>query len=188
MLKKLAFLLLLPAPLPCAAAGPQVYTVKDCLAVTVPEGWVREGEPYGLADREKGVYGADFLAPGGGEFPTRFSVNYYAPGNLLQPTYEKYIRQHATPPLGANLDGKVYGKVKDGRAGNYYAKVFERKTFEYFPPRSLKAKKVFLYEKFYVVPIKKGFYVLRFTAPMDAAKAASKKFDAAAASFRPLMR
>ncbi|OGR79138.1 MAG: hypothetical protein A2X32_11500 [Elusimicrobia bacterium GWC2_64_44] len=188
MLKKLSLLLLLAAPWPCAAAGPQVYAVRDCFTVNVPAGWRREGEPYGLTDQEKKVYGADFIAPRGGEFPVRISVSYYAPGNLQHPTHEKYIRQHSTPPLGANLDGKVYGKVADGRAGNYYAKVFERKTFEYFPPRTLKAKKVFIYEKFYVVPVKKGFFVLRYSAPADVARANRTAYEAAVASFRPLLR
>lgn len=181
-------LLLLSCACPCAAAQSQLYTVNNAFTVSLPAGWAREAEPYGLSDREKGVYGADFLSPGGAEFPARISVDYYAPGNLENGTYEKYIRRHSKPPLGAGLDGKVYGPVKNGRAGNYYAKVFDRKTFQFVPPRSLKAKKVFFYEKFYVVTVRQGFYVLRLTAPLTTAKAAAKTFDAFAASFIPLAR
>lgn len=187
MLKTLSVILLLSAAAPCAA-GSNLLTVRNCFTVVMPEGWAMEKDTYGLTNGEKQVYGADFLEPGRKEFPARVSVNYYAPGNLENGTYEKYIRRHSKPPLGANLDGKVYGKVKPGRAGNYYAQVFDRKTFELVPPRSLKARKVFLYEKFYVVPVSRGYYVLRLTAPMDSAKAALKKFEAAAASFMPAIR
>ncbi len=188
MLKLISLLLLLPPAAPCAAAQSQLYTVKNGFTVSVPAGWVREAEPFGLTDLEKGVFGAGFLSPGGGQFPSRISVDYYAPGNLENGTYEKYIRRHSRPPLGASLDGKVYGGVKNGRAGNYYARVFDRKTFQFFPPRSLNAKKVFFYEKFYVVPASRGFYVLRLTAPMTTARAAAKMFDAVAASFIPMIR
>ncbi len=189
MFKLISLLLLLLSPAaPCAASQTQLYTVKNGFTVSLPAGWIRETEVYGLTGGEKGVYGADFLSPGGGEYPSRISVGYYAPGNLENGTFEKYIRRHSKPPLGANLDGKVYGRVKNGRAGNYYARVFDRKIFEFFPPRSLKAKKVFFYEKFYVIPVRKGFYVLRLTAPMTTARAAAKLFDAVAASFIPMIR
>lgn len=171
-----------------ASAGGQSYTLKNCFSLTVPGGWSREAEPYGLSDSEKKVYGTDFLAPDPGQIPVRISVKYYAPGNLVQPTYEKYIKTHASSALGANLDKKVYGKVTSGKAGNYYAKVFERKVFEYFPKRSLKAKKIYIYEKFYVVPVKHGFYVLRYTSPMNLARANLKTFESSAATFRPLIR
>jgi hypothetical protein len=95
---------------------------------------------------------------------------------------------HNKPVLPGGNQGRAYGKVADGLAGNYYAKVFERKVFEYVPKRSINAKKVFVYEKFVVVPAKKGYYVLRYYAPMDLAKANIKFFDAVLASFKPLAR
>ncbi|MDA8131314.1 MAG: hypothetical protein M0011_07395, partial [Elusimicrobia bacterium] len=106
----------------------------------------------------------------------------------LQPTADKFIKLHSAPAIGVNLDGKVYGKVKEGKAGSYYARVFERKTYEYKPENALHPKKIHVYEKFYVVPVKNGFYVLSYYAPMDLAKANLKAFETAVSSFKPLTR
>lgn len=185
MLKILALLLAQAAAF--AGAGTP-YLEKGCFTVVFPEGWAQQEQAFGLGEAERRVYGADFAAPGAGLIPVRISVKYYAPGNLLHKTHEQYIRRHAKPPLGANLDGKIYGKVSDGKAGDYYAKVFERKTFDYFPKRAVNTKKYPVYEKFHVVPVKQGYYVLRYTAPLEKAKEAARHYEAAVASFKPLIR
>jgi hypothetical protein len=183
----LAFALLL-TPAPAAAASGQAYTEPGCFSLTVPAGWSRKEEGLGLPDDKKKVYGAEFFGPAADGLAALIGAHYYAPGNLVHATPEKFIKLHAAPAIGVNLDGKVYGKVKDGRAGNYYARVFERKTYEYQPKDALHPRKIHIYEKFYVVPVKNGFYVLRYYAPMDLAKANLKQFEAAAASFKPLAR
>lgn len=175
---------------PALAEAPvdQTYTEGKYFTVNVPSGWVKKDEALGLTDAEKKVYGAEFFGPQAGKFAVRIGVQYYAPGNLVQPTSEKFIKLHSKPALGVNLNGKVYGKVAKGKAGNYYAKVFERKTFEYDPPTALHPNKIHIYEKFYVVPVKRGFFVLRYYAPMDLAKANLKQYEALVASFKPLTR
>ncbi len=175
---------------PSAAAAPEArtYTEAGYFTVAVPAGWVKKDEGIGLSDAEKKVYGAEFFGPAAGKFAVRAGVQYYAPGNLVQPTAEKFIKLHSRPALGVNVDGKVYGKVKEGKAGSYYAKVFERRTYEYDPPEALHPKKIHIYEKFYVVPVKNGFFVLRYYAPMDLAKANLKKFEEFVSSFKPLKR
>lgn len=183
-----AAMLLAAAPAVAAEKQGQEYTYKDRFTVVFPAGWDRNPEVLGLTDEEKKVYGAEFLGPASGPVRTSISVLHYAPGNLLHKTHEKYIKLHSSPPLGDNLDGKVYGKVSAGKAGNYYARVFERKTFEYFPKRSLDARKYFIYEKFTVVPVKNGFFVLRYSAPAELARKNLAQYEALVASFKPLMR
>lgn len=184
-----AFLFCLP-PAFAAGASPagQQYSEGKYFTFTVPPGWVKKDEGIGLSDGSKKVYGSDFFGPYRGNFGVRMGVHYYAPGNALHPTYEKFIKLHSAPAIGVNMDKKVYGKVKSGKAGHYYAKVFERKTYEYDPPTALHPKKIHIYEKFYVVPVKNGFYVLRYYAPMDLARANLKSFEAAVKTFRPLVR
>ena len=118
----------------------------------------------------------------------RVSVQYYAPGNLLQKTSDKFIAMHNKPVLPGGLQGRAYGKVTGGKAGNYFARVFERKVFEYVPKRAVHAKKIYVYEKFAVVDAKRGYYVLRYYAPMDIAKANVSAYEALLASFKPLLR
>lgn len=181
-------LCLAPAPAAAANAGGQAYTEPGYFSVTLPAGWTKKEAGLGLADGEKKVYGAEFFGPESGGIAALIGVRYYAPGNLLHATPEKFIKLHAAPAIGVNLDGKVYGKVENGKAGNYYAKVFERKTFEYMPKDALHPNKIHIYEKFHVVPVKNGFFVLRYYAPMDLAKASLKQYEAAVASFKPLTR
>jgi len=183
-----AALCLAAAPSVGAAPAAQAYTEGEYFTVTVPEGWTKKEPGLGLSDAEKKVFGAEFFGPAADGIAALVGVHYYAPGNLLHATPEKFIKLHAAPAIGVNLDGKVYGPVKNGKAGNYYAKVFERKTYEYQPKDALHPKKIHIYEKFHVVPVKNGFYVLRFYAPMDLAKANLKQYEAMAASFKPLKR
>lgn len=170
------------------AKGPQPYTEAGYFSVAFPQGWVKKDEGMGLSPDEKKVYGTEYFGPAADGLAVRIGVYYYAPGNLVQPTPEKFIKLHSKPAIGVNLDGKVYGPVKPGRVGNFYAKVFERKVFEYKPAEALHPKKLHIYEKFAVVPVKNGFFVLNYYAPMDLAKANLKYFDEVVASFKPLTR
>ncbi len=180
----------------CLTAGPaqgeaprgQAYAEGKYFSVVFPPGWVKKEEGVGLSDEEKKVYGAEFFGPAAGGLAVRIGVHYYAPDNLVHKSPEKFIKLHSQPALGINLDGKVYGKVKPGKAGNYYARIFERKVFEYLPANALHPKKIPVYESFAVVPVKNGFFVLRYYAPMDLAKASLKEYEAVLASFKPLVR
>lgn len=185
----IAALLCLPPAL-SSAASPKAkkYSEGKYFTITIPAGWVKKEEGAGLSDGSKRVYGSEFFGPYIGKYGVMMSVHYYAPDNLVQPTYEKFIKLHSAPALGINMDGKRYGKVKSGKAGHYYAKVFDRRTYEYEPKNALHPKKIHIYEKFYVVPVKRGFYVLRYYAPMDLAKASLKSFEKSVASFKPLVR
>lgn len=187
--------LLLAAAL-CLAAGPalgetpagQAYTEGGYFTAVIPAGWVKKEPALGLSENEKKVYGAEFFGPASDGLAVRIGLHYYAPDNAVHKTPEKFIKLHSRSAIGVNLDGKVYGPVKPGKAGNYYAKVFERKVYEYLPAEALHPKKIHIYEKFAVVPVKNGFYVLRYYAPMDLAKANLKSFETVLSSFKPLVR
>jgi len=184
--------LLLPA---CAAlqAGANdtamLYTEKGYFTVMAPAGWTNTESTFGLSQEDKKVFGAEFLGPQDADGITaRISVRYYAPGNLLHKTAEKFISTHAKPALGAAAGGRQYGPVKTGLAGKYYAKFFERKTFEFIPPETISPKKIPVYEKFHVVPMKRGFYVLSYHSSLAAAKTGLPNYEAILASFKPLLR
>ena len=188
-MKRLLFIVALCLPA-AAWAGPEgrVYTQDKYFTVTLPFGWVKKEKPLGLTDEERKVYGDEFFGPVSGDLAARVGAFYYAPGNQVHATPERFLALNARPPLGVNVDGKVYGPVKKGRAGSCYAQVFERRNFEYEPKNALHPKKIHIYEKFYVVPVKNGFFVLSYYAPMDLARANLKHFEAFVASFKPLTR
>lgn len=184
--------LLAPAAALAADAGKETgmtYTEKGYFEVRFPAGWQQAETPLGLSDAEKKVLGAEFSGESDADgLAPKISVRYYAPGNLLHKTAEKFIRTHSRPALGAALDGQQYGPVKKGLAGKQYAQVFDRRVFDFTPQESLHPKKIAVYEKFHVVPVKDGFFVLRYSAPAAAAKAHMKAYEDAVASFRPLNR
>lgn len=189
MLKLLMTVLLFSAGGAAAGAAPgQAYTQKGCFYAVFPAGWTKGDEVLGLSDSEKKIYGMEFTGPASGGLSARISVQYYAPDNPLQRTPQKFIMMHNKPVLPGGLQGRAYGKVTAGRVGNYYARIFERKVFEYVPARSVNAKKVYVYEKFAVLPVKRGYYVLRYYAPMDIAKANLGSYEAVLASFKALLR
>ena len=172
----------------CAGEDPGLYTQDGCFTIYRPSGWTMSAAASALSDKEKKVFGAEFTGPASADGQAKISVMYYAPGNLLHKTPERFISLHSRPPFGVNADKKVYGPVKDGLAGGYRAKLFERKVFEYLPAGSMDAKKTAFYDYFAVVPAKQGFYVLRYTAPADIAKVNFKTYEAVLASFRPLVK
>jgi hypothetical protein len=170
-----------------AAKAAKPYTEKGYFTVDVPDGWEKEERAFGLSQEEKKVFGADFVGAGNQDgIAPRISVHYYAPGNIVHRTAEKYIQKHAQPVLGVAEDGERYGPVEDGRAGTYPAKVFERTTFLLIPPESIEQKKIPLIEKFAVVPAKEGFYVLSVSSPEENAKTSLKAYASVLASFKML--
>ena len=86
---------------------------------------------------------------------------------------------------GVNLDAKEYGPVKDQPVAGRTAKVFERKVYEYLQPESIRPEKIPLYERFVVIPVKQGFYVLRYTAAQVIAEKYRSVFEKVVSSFKP---
>jgi len=184
-MKEIAIFALLASPLLSA----QTYTEGTYFTADKPTGWEKRETPFGLSAEEKKVFGVEVFGPDSADgLAARISIHYYAPGNLVHKTFERFIKLHSGPALGASLDGERYGPVKDGLLAGRKAKLFERVVFEYIPPRSIKPKKVAIYERFAVVPAKAGFYVLRYHAPEDIAKANLKAFENMLKLFKPLMR
>ncbi len=157
--------------------------------VILPSGWGKIEQSFGLSSEEKKIYGIDVLGPSSEDgIASKISAHYYAPGNLLHKTMEKFITTHAQPVLGVNLDGEEYGRVKDGRVAGRDAKVFDRKVYEYIPPHAIRPKKIGVYERFVVVPSSKGFYVLRYRAPENIAEKYQDVFENVISSFEPLIK
>lgn len=157
--------------------------------VTLPDGWKKKSSAFGRAAKKKKVYGVEAAGPAGAEgLLARISVYYYSPGNLLQKTHEEFIKRHCEPPAGAGADAGEYGKVKDEELAGRPARCFDRIVFERVPPTGAKSKKVPVYEYFTVVPARAGFFVLKYYAPKNIAKANITVYEKLLDSFVPLVK
>lgn len=198
-MKKTAIFALLFSPALLSAQGQErnakmqekslKHTEGTYFTVNLPAGWEKRDPPFGLSAKEKKVFGVEVFGPAtADDISCRISVHYYAPGNLLHKTPEKFIKIHSKPVFGVNLDGKKYGPVKAGSVAGRRARFFERFVFEYIPPESVEQKKVSVYEHFAVAPAKSGFFVLRYYAPKEIARANLRAFEEVLASFKPLIK
>lgn len=154
----------------------------------VPSDWSEYNPAFGLSQEEKKVYGLNLFGPkDGNSIAPAISIHYYAPGNLLHKTMEKYIRAHSEPVLGFASEGETYGKVNQAIIAGREAKVFERTNLRRTGGRSLDPKKVALFEEFAVIPDGKGqgFYVLRLSVPVDAKEKYKRTFQYVLRSFKP---
>lgn len=173
---------------PAASSGiRQIREVKQ-FEVGMPSEWIRYESTMGLSPEEKGVFDVVVFGPESVDgIRSEIRVAYYAPGNLICKSTEKYLRLHAEPVFGSPSPGDIYGKVKDERIAGRAAWVFERDKFVYLPPRSLAAKKIPVYESYVVISAKEGFFVLHCSAGLDKKAMVLAQFEAVLASFKPLV-
>lgn len=155
---------------------------------TIPSGWNEYDPGFGLSQEEKKVYGVTLFGPkDGGRIAPTISIHYYAPGNLLHKTMDKFIRAHSEPVLGTASEGETYGKVSRATIAGREAKTFERMNVRFTGGRSLNPQKVILFEDFIVIPDSndQGFYVLRLSVPAEAKNKYKEIFGKVAKSFLP---
>lgn len=180
--------ILLSAAVSFAGQKTVQYIEENYFKIEIPSGWEKVEQIFGLSQEKKKVYGKDFvLAAESDEIQPRISVHYYAPGNIIHKTADKFIELHSKPALGVALDDETYGPVKEKTIGRYNAKVFECNTFLFMPPRSTKQKKIPMYEKYTVIPTKTGFYVISLHSPAETSEKNIKVYESVVNSFKPLV-
>lgn len=164
--------------------GAAVHRERDYFEVALPPGWAVQEQYLGLSPDEKKVYGITLIGPSTGTvIAAKMAAHYYAPGNLLDKTPEKFIRVHSSP---AGKGGA--GGVRRGKVGGLSAKMFENISYAASGGRSLNAESVEMRESFAVVPLKRGYCVLRYSAAADKYEEGRQAFEAFISSFRPLLK
>ncbi|MCE5312678.1 MAG: hypothetical protein LLF86_05945 [Nitrospiraceae bacterium] len=178
------------------------YEYKGFFVCDIPKQWsINDGTmQFGLKPEEKKVYGIYLYGPSEADIPVRISVHFYAEGNLLHKSMERYIKAHSQPILGYVPEGSSYGPVQEITIAGRKAKKFEQKKSEFVGSRSLlpdpgakdprvyekMARKVYALEQYIVIPAEKGFYVLSLRTPEDSASLFQPVFDRVVNSFKPL--
>ena len=169
-----------PAHLPPETPDPDGFVpvaVGDYFTCDIPPDWSRfdnYGSGFGLSNEEKKTYGFHLKAPESGGIPVTIAIFYYAEGNLMYKSVDRYIRGHAP------LEGSSSGGVKPATVAGREGMVFESLRSRIDPgslgnavsddPRlhirpGLNAKTISVKERFVVLPAKQGFFALRYTAP-----------------------
>lgn len=186
-----AMFCLMTAGSACAGNTPapgdrKVHREGKYFEAVLPEGWTAVPPAgYGLSQEEKKVYGIELAGPVDG---ARISAHYFAPGNLVDKTPEKYMRVHSLPEGVKPAALPALPRAAGGKVGGRQAKIFVNISHERGAERELGGGRAETWEAFAVIPLKKGYYALRYSAP--AAKYAEQlpAFEAFLASFRPLLK
>jgi hypothetical protein len=171
------------------ATKAQRYREIDCFEIDIPAGWTKQEQYFGLSQAEKGIFGITLSAPGhGGPVQSLMSAHYYAPDNLMDKTPEKFIRIHSTEAPQNRAAFPTLPKVEGGAIVGLPIKIFGNITAQSSKPRSLNSERIEVWESFVVIPLKSGYYALRYTAAREAYEQNLAAFEAFIASFKPLKK
>ena len=163
----------------------KTLSAADFFRYQVPAGWSEVQEhPFGLSAEEKKVFTVTFHGPWRGEIPVRISAAYYAQGNLLYKSVERYLQIFSPVSSVAGPEADAQGRTKPITVSGKQAILFERERKEFLPMhrlidpnesplrddprvyerREMMARAVPVRERFVVIPGKNGFYALRYSA------------------------
>jgi len=154
----------------------------------IPADWGVYDPGFGLSAEEKKVYGVTLFGPhNGSPVSPVISIHYYAPGNLLHKTMDKFVRIHSESVFGLLSEGQSYGKVRRITIAGREAKAFERIDMRSVEERATNMPRVSIFEKFIVIPARKdeGFYVLKLSVPVEIKDKYTGIFEESVKSFLP---
>jgi hypothetical protein len=169
-------------------AGGKYVSEGKYFECAIPGGWTRQ-ETAGQSASEKKAYGFEASGPRSPDgIALSVSVYYYGLGNTLYRSAEEFLRLKSKPVAGLQVEGEKYSAVKNVTVAGRAARQFDRTSVEFVPPNLAHSKKIAVFERYAVITARQGFFVLSYYAPMDAAKANIKHYEALLASFKPLVK
>ncbi|HWA97092.1 MAG TPA: hypothetical protein VG713_01305 [Pirellulales bacterium] len=132
-------------------------------ACDIPRDWEMSRDEH----EEARIHYAGFFLVGprqGDPLPPTISARYFAPDNTLFKDADAYLSRQLQPGL-VQVQGETTSAVREATLDGQPAKTFTRNTFDFVPPESLDSKRIDVREQYWVAPHRKGFVVLKFTAP-----------------------
>ncbi|MCM2267110.1 MAG: hypothetical protein NDI60_04970 [Elusimicrobiales bacterium] len=183
MIKIIALILALtPAvPLGAAEAGMEKYACDgNVFTALIPSAWEKEEEI--IVGRQEKQYGVDLYSPG--QPPgAAISLIYFGPDHPRFKTMDAYIA--TLMKTEHKNDGEILGKLEDTLVAGRKSKILDMITYAMLPAYSPKPKKAEMFERYVIVPAKKGFYSLTLKAPKGEAKGHLAMFGKILDSFKP---
>ncbi len=175
-------------PEPKKHEAPRACELKPYFDCRVPAGWSTLRDPEFSANSEK-VFGLELIGPRApsGAY-VRIDADYYAPGNRVHKTPEKFIRVVARLDGGIGLPGEKGTAPERVEFKGKPATRFTRTTFDFIRVTKTSDKQVTIQEEYLVIPAEKGFYVLEYTAPPNLVKEYRPVFERFKESFTMLVK
>lgn len=160
------------------------YTMEhNYFYCTVPEHWHMERNAD--KDKEQGIHEIQLTAPIHSTVPITVYISYYLPGNAEVNDYRAFIRRNSRNITGRKTTPHAdYQPVKKISLNGMKGFALTRLTKRYLPRYSKSGEHIALKEKQYVLPARKGFYVLHYKAPLDMFYVFLHDFEQIATSFR----
>jgi hypothetical protein len=153
--------------------------------VEAPKGWTRTDNA--ASAEEKNTQGFLLRGPDDNQkVPLTVSLTYYGPGNGTYASPEAYIEKNKGIDSGAKPLGDHPFELKTFAVKGRKTYQFEKRMLLSWGPDAATPKKDVAYlERIVVVPMRKGFAVLRYTAPMTLSDANMNLFKKMVESFAP---
>ena len=154
----------------------------------IPANWSVFTPGFGLSEEEKKVYGVTLFGPqNGSPVSPLISMHYYAPGNLLHKTMDRFVRIHAGPVFGVASEEESFGKIQQIKIAGREAKTFERIDIRFIGKHVINQPKVQVFERFIIIPARddEGFYVLKLSVPKEIKDKYKEIFEESVKSFLP---
>ncbi len=118
--------------------------------------------------------------------PAIIGISYFAKGNTTFKSEEQFVRRNTVPdPILPRVKGEKLSPIRKITVAGREARTFDRDTFTYYPPKSMRTKEIPVKERTVVVPAQEGFYVLFYEAPTAVFDQYAPVFDRVLQSFKP---
>lgn len=169
-----------------AAESSRHYVMDhDYFSCDIPNGWDLERDKD--SDEEYRIYEIVLSRPAEGQLPATIGVSYYAEDNEDFTGYQNFLARNSQNAVGEMQNSREkYGPVREIRLGGGSGFELERDRLIYLFPDSRSDASAEIRELIYVLPAATGgFYVLHYSAPLDAFEGLLPIFRKVAASFRP---
>lgn len=136
-------------------------------------------------DEKDKIYGVQAVVSRAPDLPAiLIAVEYYSPENRYFKSADDLIERYRNADKKMSVLGPEMGEVRLSRVGSYPARRFRQTASYPFPANSKNARDVTVLKEYVLIPRKKGFFMLRYSAPKERFAEESPRFDHVLKTFK----
>lgn len=157
----------------------------DSFTCEIPGGWeVKRDKEKELKAKIRKL---ELSGPRSGNAPVLIYAAHYRKGSAAFVDYRDFIERNSMNILGeTESETEKFSPVKETTLAGKKAFEFDSEIKEYLHPESRSDEGVMIKEKFYVIPARDGFFVLRYYSPASAFSKHLPVFKKLVSTFKPL--